>query len=56
MWQMIFGPCSDLPSISSSVPSVSYTTPRRESFVSSTRPPSAAGARFGDDVKIFLDL
>lgn len=56
MWQLIFGPYSDIPPISSSVQSVSYTTPRRESFVSSTRPPSAAGTRFGDEVnkkKIF---
>lgn len=46
----IFGPYSDIPSMSSNSQSVNYATPRREGFVSSTRPPSAAGTKFGDEV------
>ncbi|XP_035209328.1 anaphase-promoting complex subunit 1-like isoform X2 [Stegodyphus dumicola] len=48
----IFVPSNDVSSFSVSFPSICYTTPKRESFIASTRPPSATSTKFGDENKV----
>ncbi|GFV99056.1 anaphase-promoting complex subunit 1 [Trichonephila clavipes] len=46
----IFGPINDILTLSNPLPPISYTTPKRTSFIASTRPPSASSTKFGDEV------
>ncbi|XP_054720739.1 LOW QUALITY PROTEIN: anaphase-promoting complex subunit 1-like [Uloborus diversus] len=48
----IFGPNCDVPPSQNYIPPTCFATPRRNSLVSSTRPPSAASTRFGDEVQM----
>ncbi|GFS60501.1 anaphase-promoting complex subunit 1 [Trichonephila inaurata madagascariensis] len=48
----IFGPINDILTLSNPLPPISYTTPKRISFIASTRPPSASSTKFGDESQI----
>ncbi|GFQ73525.1 anaphase-promoting complex subunit 1 [Trichonephila clavata] len=48
----IFGPINDVLTLSNPLPPISYTTPKRTSFIASTRPPSATSTKFGDESQI----
>ncbi|KAG8191889.1 hypothetical protein JTE90_019823 [Oedothorax gibbosus] len=48
----IFGPTTDVSCLSTTLPLVNFTTPRKDSLISSTRPSSAANTKFGDEEQV----